>query len=290
MERKRNYFNESAIMNKRAYRHYLNRLTELALSIFEYKNMPDTVDIAYMERALFFEGTALFFKDDVTGEFYALKNTGNSDLNVTGIPMQRTALGENGYNNRLNVKNSVIIYNNMIRTNSFPDMQMYALRLANIDRSIDVNVNAQKTPVIILASEQQRLTMLNLFKEVDGNAPVIFGDKNLDLNTIKGLNIGAPFVSDKLYDLKNQIWNEALTYLGISNINIQKKERLITDEVVRNQGGTIASRYSRLESRRYAFSLINKMFGLNIEVNYREDFQQVQDGDGTSTTGGVGNE
>ena len=170
------------------------------------------------------------------------------------------------------------------------DVEMFATRLANIDRTIDVNANAQKTPMLIQCTEQQRLTLLNLFKEVDGNSPVIFGDKNLDLNSIKAFKTDAPFVCDKLYTLKTQIWNEALTYLGISNINVQKKERLITDEVTRNQGGTIASRYSRLETRRKACDEINTMFGLSISVDYREDYQQVKDGDGEDTTGGVGNE
>ena len=271
MARKRKtFFGDSAIMNKRVYNYYLNRLTELALSSFEYKNIPESIDIPYMERALFFNGSAVFFRDDVTGDYLALKHTFSGDFNVTGIPNKRVAMGENGYNNPLDTSNSVIIYNNMLRTNTFPDMEMFAMRLSNIDRSIDVNVNAQKTPVIVLANEQQRLTMLNLFKEVDGNAPVIFGDKNLDLNAIKGLNINAPLVADKLYNLKSQIWNEALTYLGISNTNIQKKERMISDEVNRNQGGTIASRYSRLESRRFAFKQINEMYGLDIEVNYRD--------------------
>ena len=109
------------------------------------------------------------------------------------------------------------------------------------------------------------------------------------------LKTDAPFIADKLYTLKTQYWNEALTHLGISNINIQKKERLITDEVTRNQGGTIASRYSRLESRREAVEKINAMFGTDIEVNYREDFQQVDDDtipeeSGAETIGGAGNE
>lgn len=172
---------------------------------------------------------------------------------------------------------------------------MFARRLYNLDRIIDVNANAQKTPVLVQGTEKQRLTLLNLYKEFEGNAPFIFGDKNLDLNALKVLKTDAPYVCDKLYTLKTQIWNEALTYLGISNINIQKKERLITDEVTRNQGGTIASRYSRLESRRQAVEKINAMFGTNIEVNYREDFQQVgndtiQEDAGADTIGGAGNE
>ncbi len=111
----------------------------------------------------------------------------------------------------------------------------------------------------------------------DGNEPFIFGDKNLNPNSLKVLKTDAPYVADKLYQLKTEIWNEALTYLGISNVNYQKKERMITDEVMRAQGGVIASRYSRLESRRKACHEINKMFGLNIEVNYREDYREIDD-------------
>lgn len=107
---------------------------------------------------------------------------------------------------------------------------------------------------------------------------------------MKSLNTGAPYVADKIYQLKTQIWNEALTYLGISNINIQKKERLITDEVTRNQGGTIASRYSRLQARRDAVVKINAMFGTNISVDYREGFQETGDDPGKDTIKGGDND
>ena len=111
----------------------------------------------------------------------------------------------------------------------------------------------------------------------DGNEPVIFGDKNLDTNNFAVLRTDAPYIADKIYQLKTQYWNECLTRLGISNVNIQKKERLISDEVMRAMGGVIASRYSRLEMRRQAVKQINEMFGLNVEVNYRDDFRQTDD-------------
>ena len=111
----------------------------------------------------------------------------------------------------------------------------------------------------------------------DGNEPVIFGDKDLDLKSLQVLKTDAPYVGKDLYELKNEIWNEALTYLGISNTNTTKKERLIQDEVIRNMGGVIASRYSRLEARREAVDKINDMFGTDIEVNYRQDFREADD-------------
>lgn len=293
--RKHDIFDESMILNNLTYRQYLNRLTELAISMFEWKNLPKTVDARYLELHLFETGCMVYFKDEVIGDL-CLDCIVNGRLDVYGNPLLRRAYsGYNNYQKLLKYNNSVIIWNNYLHSNSILDVEMFARRLYNIDRIIDINVNAQKTPVLLQGSEKQRLTLLNLYKEYDGNAPFIFGDKNLDINALKALSTNAPYVCDKLYQLKTQIWNEALTYLGISNINIQKKERLITDEVTRNQGGTIASRYSRLETRRQAVEKINEMFGTNIEVNYREDFQQVGDDNqpedpGADTIGGAGNE
>lgn len=293
--RKHDIFDESMILNNLTYRQYLNRLTELAISMFEWKNLPKTVDPRYLELHLFETGCMVYFKDEVIGDL-CLDCIVNGRLDVYGNPLLRRAYsGYNNYQKLLKYNNSVIIWNNYLHSNSILDVEMFARRLYNIDRIIDINANAQKTPVLVLGNEKQRLTLLNLYKEYDGNAPFIFGDKNLDINALKALSTNAPYVCDKLYQLKTQIWNEALTYLGISNINIQKKERLITDEVTRNQGGTIASRYSRLETRRQAVEKINEMFGTNIEVNYREDFQQVDDDNqpedpGADTIGGAGNE
>lgn len=288
-------FEDSALMNNRTYIQYLNRLTELSISMFEWRNLPETVDARYLELHLFETGCMVYFNDEVIGNL-CLDCIANGRLDVYGNPILRRAYsGYNNYQKLLKESNSVIIWNNYLHTNSLLDVKMFARRLYVLDRIIDVNANAQKTPVLVQGTEKQRLTLINLYKEFDGNAPFIFGDKNLDLNVLKVLQTDAPYVADKIYQLKTQIWNEALTYLGISNINIQKKERLITDEVTRNQGGTIASRYSRLESRRQAVKKINAMFGTNIEVNYREDFQQTEEDNepqdpGTDTIGGVGNE
>lgn len=287
-------FGDSATLNNLTYIQYLNRLRELAISMFEWKNLPPSVDARYLELHLFETGCVVYFDDDVLGNL-CLDCVASSRLGVYGDPVLRRAYSDyNNYQKLLKESNSVIIWNNYLHTNSILDVKMFAKRLYNLDRIIDVNANAQKTPILVQGTEKQRMTLINLYKEYAGNTPFIFGDKNLDLNALKVLQTGAPYICDKLYQLKTQIWNEALTYLGISNINIQKKERLITDEVTRNQGGTIASRYSRLESRRQAVNKINAMFGTNIEVNYREDFQQVDndtipDEAGTDTIGGAGN-
>lgn len=286
-------FWQSAKRNNATYLQYYMRLAELAMSMFEWKNLPDTVDARFLELTLFEDGQIVFFKDEELG-YLCLQCAVNGGFNVYRIPTNRRAYAVNGYQKNLTENDSVIIYNNFLRTNSMLDVRNFAERLYNIDRAIDVNINAQKTPILIKCDEQQRLTMLNTYQQYDGNQPVIFGDKALNTNAFQVLNTGAPLVADKLYVLKTQLWNECLTYLGISNINVQKKERLITDEVTRNQGGTIASRYARLEARRQACDQINRMFGLNVECNYREDYRDitldVEYGIGTDSEGGGDNE
>lgn len=266
---KKTNFELSSILNTATYSQYLNRLTELSLSMFEWVNLPDSVDARFLELSLFNSGMCVFFLDDVLG-YLSLNCSINGKLNVYNVPINRVAYASNGYRKILNEENSVIIYNNYLRTNSVTDVKLFAERLYNLDRIIDVNANAQKTPILIQCDEQQRLSMLNAYKQFDGNSPVIFAGKNLDINSVKVLTTGAPYIADKIYHLKSQIWNEALTYLGISNLSMNKKERLITDEVQRSQGGTIASRESRLEARRQACSQINEMFGLDVWVNFRD--------------------
>lgn len=263
---------EAFLQNQRTYLQYVNRLTELSISMFDWKNLPSTIDARFLELALFNDGMAVFFKDDVMG-YLGLQVMVGGALNVYRIPITRTAFAQNGYQMKLDPSNSVIIFNNMLHTNSILDVQEMSKRLYEIQRTIDINVIQQKTPKIITCTENQRLVMKNLYAQYMGNEPFIFGDKNLDLSGIKTLDTTSPYVADKLYELKTQYWNEALTYLGISNVNTVKKERMITDEVQRNLGGIIASRYSRLFMRQQACEQINEMFGLNISVDYREDMQ-----------------
>lgn len=260
----------SAELNNKTYIDYYNRLMELALNVFEWKNLPDTVDERFLELALYEHGYCVYFNDEFVGDL-ALTCTIGGQLDVYRVPILRRAYAQNGYNKLLSSKDSVLIFNNYLHTPTSLTIELFARRLYEIERTIDVNVKAQKTPNLILSSEQQRLTMQNLYMQYDGNEPFIFGDKNMDIEGIKSLKTDAPFVSDKLQILKHQIWNEALTFCGIENSNADKKERLVSDEVGSNYGNIEAQRNVMLNARRQAVKKINKMFGTNIEVGFRSN-------------------
>lgn len=264
-------FWQSMAGNDNSYVYYYNQLVELAMCMFEWKNLPNTIDERFLELSLLSDGMSVFFRDDVIG-YLALQTTISGKPNLYNIPTERRAYASNGYQKSLNEKDSVIIWNNQIHTNSILAISNFAERLWDLDRTIDVNAKAQKTPILLVCDESQRLTLKNMYQQYSGNEPVIYGNRGLNVKDVQALSTGAPYVGDKLYELKTQIWNEALTYLGIGNVSFQKKERLIQDEVARNMGGTIANRYSRLNARRQACDEINRMFGLNISVDFRENY------------------
>lgn len=268
---RKNLVGESARLNSLTYNLYYNRLLEIAVNMFEWLNLPASVDPRFLEIGLAAKGMMVFFYDDVLG-YLALNTMIGGYWNQYDIPMSRTAYSTNGYQMPLTSDNSVIIFNNYLHTNILSDIDMYALRLYNAERTIDINVRGQRTPFIIKCTEEQRLTMMNFYMQYDGNVPFIFGDKDFNVEGIQVFPTPAPFVADKLNFVKRQIWNEALTYLGVENNTSDKKERLSTGEITVSLGGVEAQRYCRLNARKQACDMINRMFGLNIDVKYREGF------------------
>ena len=270
--------------NINSYVKYRNQLMELGMSMiaWDFDKIPENQRTFLNDRQIeyheYYKGATVFFKDEELDEFLCLPVMLSGPYDLDDMPKRRVAYSKNtNYKKELDESNSVVIFNNYLRIPSCYTVDHYASLLSDLEESIAVNCKAQKTPIAILCNENERLSMQNLYEQFDGNYPFIFGQKELNVKDIKSINTGAPFVADKLYQIKMQLWNEALTYLGISNISYQKKERLVSDEVIRNMGGTIASRYTRLEIRREACEKIKKMFGVEINVDYREDFRQTDD-------------
>lgn len=262
----------SARANNAAYAHYYNMLKEIAISMFKWEGLPDSVDPRFLELILFEQGCAVFFRDEVLGEL-ALQVVIAGELNVYQIPVMRQAYAVNGYQRMLSQDDSVIIFNNWIHTNMVTEIEYFAWRLANAERTIDVNMAAQKTPTAIICSEEQRLTMLNLYAQYEGNEPFIFGNKNLDLKGITTINTGAPYIADKAQNTKQHILNDALTFLGVPNMGIYKAERVGENEQLANMGQTVATRFSRWKARQQACEQINRMFGLNVSCDYEQELQ-----------------
>lgn len=261
---------ETYLLNERTFIDYLNRLQNIALNTFEWKNLPDTVSERFLELTLCTLGYALFFEDEELG-YLALTCAANGPFDVYRIPVYRRAYATNQYQATRNNQDSVLIYNNYLHQSTMETLVLFARRLYEIERTIDVNIKAQKTPVLLSCEESQILTVKNAYKEWSENEPVIVKYRNNDWGPLTVLKTDAPFVADKLEMLKKQIWSEAMTFLGVETVISEKKERLVSDEVIGNLGSVEAQRFVMLNSRREAADKINRMFGLNIQVDFRQN-------------------
>ena len=282
-------FWESAIGNTRDYNYFYYSLLEVAISRFKWNNMPESVNKRYLETILSCKGRALFFQDDVLG-YLTLKTAMMGGFNVYHEPIKRRAYGDNGYNWEGTIDNSVIIYNTLLKQPDLYAIQRFAKKLYDCSRAQDVNINAQKTPILITCEESQRLTMKNLYMKYEGNMPVIYGNKNLDPSSLKVLKTDAPYVADKLHDHEVKLWSEALTYLGVDNIAVNKKERLNLEETTKMQGQTSGRKETYLKARQQACEEINKMFGLNISVEMNQLEVKLDDRKNDDNTDGKGGE
>lgn len=275
MSRKKKTRERSFLENTLGYQNTFNDLLSIAMSRFEYENVPEGIDLRYLEESLINYGSCLLFRDEGLEKFLGLRST-NNGFDVYNNPTRFEVNTSNGYHAVRDNSNAVLMYSNVLRIPDIRIVRHYAHKIANCDRTIDVNVNAQKTPVLILCPESQILSMIQLYESYEGNEPVIMGDKEtLSKSEITALKTDAPYVADKIYSLKTQYINEFLTVMGIPNISFQKKERMIMDEVNRSQGGTLAHRISPLETRERALKRFNEIFGTEMTVKFSEDFTGV---------------
>lgn len=255
------------VKNWSSFNHYYNLIELMYINRYEWENLPESVDMRYLELGLFRKGRMLYFNDEVLGDL-CLEMSGDGDISVYREPNQRYAYsaGSGGYTVQRNSKNSVIIYDNFLRKNNINSAIFFAQRLAEITRTADVNLHVQKTPYIICCDESQKLTMKNLLKDVEENTERVFGYKGLDVSAINVLKLNAPFIADKLSVEKMKIWNECLTWMGINNSNTEKRERMVTAEANSNTECIDFMMQVGLNARLEAVRKINKMFGTEITV------------------------
>jgi hypothetical protein len=283
----RNFANVAG-KNNATYLDYYERLRLLALSRFQWLNLPKTMDERFLERTLYSCGLGAFVFDDDLG-FINLKCTPSNSLNIYENATEYTCFSLT-YNKKFKEDDLVLVRNNLDNLPTDMTIQLFAERLANAERIIDVNINAQKTPVLLKCPENLRLTLKNLYMQYDGNEPFIFGDKELDIDTLAVLKTDAPYVADKIAEYKRNLWSDALTFLGLNNVATEKGERLITDEVNANNEMVSLSAETMLLTRKKACEDFNEKFNMNIDVKLRTFNNKLYDNNYTPEMDGELNE
>lgn len=290
-------FEDSLVLNDATYIDYLNRFKRIATSMFEWVNLPSSMDSRYLEQCLYYNGQAALLYDKKYG-FINTKCAGSGYVNIYGLP-DRFNCFSYGYNSMRKLytglnpllteaqkeyqKNyeCVLVMNNYERTPTAGSMELFAYRLYLAQRTCDVNISGQRFPVMVVGDEKQRLMLENLYNQYNGNQPFIFGNKNqLNDEILKAIRTDSPYVADKITEYKKEIWNEALTYLGINSISINKKERLTESESNENNELVNLNLQSMLAPRLEACKRFNEKYGLTgtdkeISVRVRSDLKNI---------------
>lgn len=281
-------FEDAILLNSQTYVDYLERMKKIALSMFEWVNLPDTMNSRYLEMCLYYKGQAALLYD----EDYGFINTQAADsgyINIYGLPTKINCYSYS-YNKmrELYVSNTnlpaeeecILVMNNYQRVPTAATISLFAERLCEAQRACDTNVKAQKTPLLLLTDKNQELTLRNMYAQYDGNAPVIFGDRNLLADRpIDSINTNAEFVANDIREYMQGIWNDFLCFIGINNLS-EKKERLITTEANTNNELVNLNMQSYLIPRKQACKEFNDKFGLTgtskaIDVKLRSDLYNI---------------
>lgn len=269
---------QSMISNNQTFVDYLDRLKLLSTSIFSWKNLDKVAGFGaeqFLERTLYENGRACFVKDPELG-FMVLCVNPSDKLNIYQLPVKVMAWSI-GYNKQFPFDDVVYIMNNNLQKSTVSTIQLIAYRLYETERTIDVNLMAQKTPVLIQGDTKTVLTLKQVYEQYSGNTPFIFGNKQFDLsNKLVAIKTDAPYVVDKLTQHKKDLMTEALNFLGIDNFFSDKKERLITAEAEGSEALTNFYLNCFYKTRQEACDLINEKFlkdsdiKIELSVNRKE--------------------
>lgn len=248
----------------------------IGVNIFEWKRksgkplyeLSEGLTSQQIEEYLYDEGKTLFVNDEMLG-FLILKVAPNGKLNIYGKPRNFTGYGI-GYSKQYSLDNAVLIKNNTMQRPTKDMVNFYCAKLADIEQTKDLQRNAHKTPFMLECDENTLLSAKNIFKQINANEPVIFKNKNKAEGEI-GVNVlttNAPYILDKLEDEYHNYEARILTLLGLDNYCEDKKERVQSAEVESQQEFIISSFRASLRERQIACEKINKMFGLDLYVDY----------------------
>ena len=277
-------FKDAVLLNDASYFDYLDRMRKIALSMFEWESLPDSMNARYLEMTLFYKGQAGLLYDKDYG-FINTQATDSGYINIYGLP-SRIQCYSYRYNEMRDLyvkgsgepidKEAILVLNNYDRTPTATTLQLFAYRLAQAQRTADVNIMAQRTPILITTDQRQEFSMRKLYEQYDGNTPVIYADKNSGLNpdAVRAIKTDAPFIATDILQYKILIWNEFLSFLGISNLD-EKRERLISNEIDSNNELVNMNLQSYLIPRKKACEEFNQKYGTNIDVKVRSDLYNI---------------
>jgi len=271
----------------RIQRMYEVKLTELAMNRFKWEGLPDEIDVRFMEMTLFYTAISIFYWDKDFDKYFAVRGGSYGPLNMLDQPTELQTVGNNYISRRVPAYSSVLdatgkgkelelgvpVWANYLRIPDIDIVEIYASKLSEIDRTLEINSKNARQTKFVAAGENSKLSLVNINRQMDeGQDYIQVGGMYADGVPITAIDLGIDKeLLASLRNERNQAWNDCMSLLGIDNTNQDKKERLVVAETTGNQDSISNMRYVNLNARRIAAEQINDAYGLNVTVEYWTD-------------------
>ena len=262
------------------YRLIYDRYKMLALNMFRWEGLPDTIKSRHIENSLYHNGLCIIINDENLG-FISVPCNYGANLNINNEP---TEVITTGYNYIKTIKymsdkekdKCQLILNNDLAIGNKEYIEYFAQKMYEVDTVIRANINQQKYPWFIPCEPKLKNSIKLMFEKVDNLEPLILADKSIITEGIQVLTTNTPYVADKLNEYKFELEREILTFLGLNN-NFEKKERLLTNEVDSNNQFIDANIEIQYKNRLIAQDYLNSKFGWNCKViNVAQERKEVE--------------
>lgn len=245
-----------------------NRVTNIALSRFKWVNLPESCRPEILEITLYFYGTALFMYDPMLGYIHTPCEL-PGPFNIYYESIKREARSYN-YHKEYTINDSVLIKANHTEYADYLTTWNYAPKIANCLRAIDVHTETLKRPFLIKCAEKEKQSVKRAINGILDNEVALVGQRLGEQVPIEVISLSQnSHLTDMWANCKNYL-NQCFSSLGVKNSYSEKRERMITTEAEGEGNAIRHTLESELYERKLACEKINKMFGLNVDVEANE--------------------
>ena len=257
-----------------------------SLTMFEWKNLPDTLPAVEIEKQLQTNGYSIIAK--VEGNIYAFQG-GFSGQDPYNQPTKAIVNNPSlNYNGTFTINDDCVIIKN-------DDMQQGLIHIYNkygtllIENQITMLMTDYNYRMPFTISSKDDTTTQSareyLQKVIDGSLGVIGEAKLFDaLKVTPTNNKGVNSFAD-LYGYQQFIEAQLNNTIGLATNNNMKRERLTTNEIEVNKNASYPLIDNMLRNRKQAVEKINKMFDLDINVEFSSIWNGTNEDDNNGNNG-----
>lgn len=246
-----------------------NLLWNLSVNNIKWENVE--IPSSYIEKCLIESGSGAFFEENGVLKFGAAYATEN----IYNVPT-KWQIHYNGKIYSKSILDSVFVRCDLNNTTFIMYVLQYTDKITDIERTINTNVATHKMPFVFKTNDKKLLSYKNIVNQIMNNEVAIFLDESISMSDFEMFKTEQQYIIDKLDVHKKFVYAEFKELLGFNNVQIEKKERLITDEAEQNNE-IIVNGYvkSMIDERKDCCKKIKELFNIDINVKLnREEMKQ----------------